>query len=87
MKKRQQLNFYIEVYKYLENEDLYDSLGYLQKDGEIGSKNIYATNKSVAIQLSQVIESKGLTTIVKDIREEKDLKIKQELLTLMKEKN
>lgn len=83
MKKRQQLNYFIEVYRYLENEDFYESMGWLQKDGSIGYESIYTTNKEFASGLSRIIDSKGLFACVKDIREEKDLKIKEELKKLM----
>ena len=84
MKKRTQLNYYIEVYKIHDNDD-YELFGYLQKDGNIGYESIYSTNKAGAEFLVKTIDAKeGLCAVCKDIRFEEDDKIKKQLLFLMK---
>ena len=82
MQKKNQFYYYVTVYKDTGSE-VYDPIGYLQKDGEIGYKNIFTTNKSMAEQLVKRVDSMGLCGVLCDIRDEEDENIKKELITLM----
>lgn len=78
------LNYYISLYKLINDEPyIYDHIGYLQKDGEIGHKSIYATNKSMGEQLVKTLDQKGVYAVLKNINDEDDEIIKSELIELM----
>ena len=78
--------YFISVYsEELQGGDyFYNPLGYLQKNGEIGTKGIFTTTKALARSLAQQLDKQGYCAVVKDIREEEDQDIKNEMIRLAK---